>query len=227
MCGGKKSTFSLLVDFVCSMSAHMSNDVEQILVVRRDFFDAIGSFQGLCKRVDDYLPAFMLRENNFFVPRPAAEEDPSLKQIIPYAVFMHEGRILYYTRGAKSGEKRLVAKSSIGIGGHVNDSDECPDHFNQATYHNAVRREISEELRLGGGFKERAVALINDDSSEVGRVHLGVVHLVELENDDVRAEEKAIAELGFATREELLSRRDAFETWSQIVLDGLPDLLNA
>jgi len=53
MCGGKKSTFSLLVDFRSSMSAHMSNDVEQILVVRRDFFDAIGSFQGLCKRVDD------------------------------------------------------------------------------------------------------------------------------------------------------------------------------
>jgi predicted NUDIX family phosphoesterase len=126
------------------------------------------------------------KENNFFVPRSAAEEDPSLKQIIPYAVFRHGGRILHYTRGAKSGEKRLVAKSSIGIGGHVNDTDEC-QHFDQATYHNAVRREIGEELRLGGGFSERAVALINDDSSEVGRVHLGIVHIVDLENDTVSA----------------------------------------
>jgi len=57
-------------------------------------------------------------------------------------------------------------------------------------------------------------------------VHLGVVHLVELENNNVSAGEKAIAELGFSTREELLARRDAFETWSQIVLDGLPDLLD-
>ena len=202
----------------------MNKNEEQVLVVKREFFDALGSFQGLCRRVDDYLPAFMKKENNFFVPRGAAEEDPSLKQIIPYAVFRHGGRILHYTRGAKSGEKRLVAKSSIGIGGHVNDTDESLLHFDQSTYHNAVRREIAEELRLGGGFSERAVALINDDSSEVGRVHLGIVHIVDLENDSVSAGEKAIAELGFATRGELLARRETFETWSQIVLDGLDEL---
>ena len=69
------------------------------------------------------------------------------------------------------------------------------------------------------------MALIKEDSTEVGSVHLGVVHLVDLENDDVRAGEKAIAELGFATREELLARREDFETWSQIVLDALPELL--
>ena len=95
----------------------------------------------------------------------------------------------------------------------MNDTDENLLHFDQSAYHKAVKREISEELRLGGGFRERAVALINDDSSEVGRVHLGVVHLVELENDNVSAGEKAIAELGFATREELLESRDTFETW--------------
>ena len=218
------ASFSLRVPRVAAMSAPMSNNEEQVLVVKREFFDGLGSFQGLCRRVDDYLPAFMKKENNFFVPRGAAEEDPSLKQIIPYAVFRHGGRILHYTRGAKSGEKRLVAKSSIGIGGHVNDSDESILHFDQSTYHNAVQREIREELRLGGGFTERAVALINDDSSDVGRVHLGVVHIVDLENDDVSAGEKAIAELGFATRAELLARRDGFETWSQIVLDGLDEL---
>jgi predicted NUDIX family phosphoesterase len=204
----------------------MSKNDEQVLVVRRNFFDELGSFQGLCLRVDDYLPAFLKKENNFFVSRAAAEEDPSLKQIIPYAVFRHGGRILHYTRGAKSGEKRLIAKASIGIGGHVNDTDESLLHFDQSAYHNAVQREIREELRLGGGFTERAVALLNDDSTEVGAVHLGVVHLVELENDRVSAGEKAIAELGFATREELLARRDTFETWSQIVLDGL-EILDA
>ena len=199
----------------------MAKPEEQILVIKRELFDEIGSFQGLCPEVDRYLQILLLKESNFFVPRSAAENDPSLKQLIPYAVFRHNGKILHYTRGAKSGEKRLVAKGSIGIGGHINDSDESLFSFDQSAYHNAVRREIAEELRLVGGFTERAVALINDDSTEVGKVHLGVVHLVDLESADVRAGEKAIAELGFATRDELLQRRDSLETWSQIVLDGL------
>ena len=202
----------------------MAKTEEQILVIKRDHFDQLGSFQGLCPDVDRYLPSFLLKENNFFVPRSSAEENPSLKQLIPYAIFRHAGKILHYTRGAKSGEKRLVAKASIGIGGHINDTDESLFSFDQSAYHHAVRREIREELVLGGGFAERAVALINDDSTEVGRVHLGIVHLVDLESPDVRAGEKAIAALGFATRGELLSRRDSLETWSQIALEGLAEL---
>jgi predicted NUDIX family phosphoesterase len=202
----------------------MAKSEEQILVIKREHFDAMGSFQGLCHDVDRYLQSFLLKENNFFVARSAAEDDPSLKQLIPYAIFRHGGKILHYTRGAKSGEKRLVAKGSVGIGGHINDTDESLFSFDQSAYHNAVRREISEELRLDGGFTERAVALINDDSTEVGRVHLGVVHIVDLESPGVRAGEKAIAELGFATREELLARKDTLETWSQIALEGLAEL---
>jgi predicted NUDIX family phosphoesterase len=219
-----RRTFPLPLRARAAISAAMSKNEEHVLVVKREFFNELGSFQGLCRQVDDYLPAFLKTENNFFTPRAAAEQNPSLKQIIPYAVFLHGGRILHYTRGSKSGEKRLVAKASIGIGGHVNDTDESLPHLDQSTYQNAVRREIREELRLGGGFTERAVALINDDSTEVGSVHLGVVHLVELENDSVTAGEKAIAELGFATLAELLARRESFEIWSQIVLDALPDL---
>jgi len=202
----------------------MSKPEENVLVIPRSLFDRIGAFQGLHSPVDSYLSEFLKKENNFFVPRSKAEDDPSLKQIIPYAIFRCGGRILHYTRGSQSGEKRLVAKSSIGIGGHINDTDESLFSFDDSTYHAAVRREIAEELRLPGGFTERAVALLNDDSTEVGKVHLGVVHLVDLTSEDVRAGEKAIAELGFATREELLLKREGFETWSQIVLDGLPDL---
>lgn len=202
----------------------MAKSEEQVLVVRRALLDRLGSFQGLSREVEKFLGAFLLRENNFFHPRSLAESDPSLKQIIPYAVFRHGGKILHYTRGAKSGEKRLVSKSSIGIGGHINDGDETLFSFDQSAYHNAVRREISEELRITGSFRESAVALINDDSSEVGSVHLGVVHLVDLESADVKSGEEAIAELGFATRGELLARRDSLEAWSRIVLDGLVEI---
>jgi predicted NUDIX family phosphoesterase len=192
---------------------------EQVLVVPRSLFDQLGSFQGFCAEPQRYLDVFLRRENNFFAPRSSAETDPTLKQIIPYAVFTHAGRILRYVRGGKSGEKRLVAKSSIGIGGHINDADEGLFAFNEDAYRIAVEREITEELRLGGGFTDRVVGLINDDSNEVGQVHLGVVHRVELESDQVKPGEAAIARLEFVTPQTLRDEREGLETWSQIVAD--------
>jgi predicted NUDIX family phosphoesterase len=192
---------------------------EKVLVVRRSLLDQLGTFQGFQRDAQRYLDLFLRRENNFFEPRSTAETDPSLKQIIPYAVFTHGGRILRYVRGGKSGEKRLVAKASIGIGGHINDGDEGLFAFNEDAYRIAVEREIAEELRLGGGFTDRVAGLINDDSNEVGQVHLGVVHVVELESPDVKPGEAAIAQLEFVTPDELLAGRESLETWSQIVLD--------
>ncbi|MCA9111922.1 MAG: phosphoesterase, partial [Planctomycetaceae bacterium] len=63
--------------------------------------------------------------------------------------------------------------------------------------------------------------LINDDATEVGRVHLGVVHLFDLESAKVQPREESIIETGFAEPAELVQQRDAFETWSQICLDHL------
>ena len=193
---------------------------ENVLVVRRALFDELGAFQGLNPDVDRYLDVFLKRENNFFLPRSRAEEDPAFKQIIPYAALTLGGKILHYVRGAKSGEKRLVAMGSIGIGGHINDHDESLFSFDRDAYRVAVRREIEEELRLASTYQERVVALINDDSTEVGRVHLGVVHVIALDNGGVRAGEKAIAELRFLELDELRRRRDRLESWSQIVLDA-------
>lgn len=192
---------------------------EQVLVVRRSLFDELGSFQGFCGDPEKYLPVFLNRENNFFAPRSAAENDPSLKQIIPYAIFTNEGRILRYVRGGKSGEKRLVSKASIGIGGHVNDGDEGLFAFDSSAYRRAVEREISEELRLGGGFTDRIVGLINDDSNEVGSVHLGVVHVVDLASPDVEPGEAAITRLEWVSPEELLDQKEGLETWSRIVAE--------
>lgn len=193
---------------------------ENVLVVRRALFDELGAFQGLQPEIDRYLAAFLRRENNFFLPRSRAEIDPAYKQIIPYAIFTFGGKILHYVRGAKSGEKRLAAMGSIGIGGHINDSDESLFSFDLDAYRAAVQREIQEELKLEGACEDRVAALINDDSTEVGRVHLGVVHLVVLSDAGVRAGEKAITGLRFLTLDELKRRRDKLESWSQIVLDG-------
>ena len=197
----------------------MAKPEENVLVVRRSLFDEIGAFQGLQRDTSRYIEPFLKRENNFFMPRSKAEDDPTHKQIIPYAVFTHAGKILHYVRGAKSGEKRLVAKGSIGIGGHINDGDESLFSFDMSAYRAAVHREIEEELKFEGGYTDRIAALINDDSNAVGSVHLGIVHIVYLEHANVSPGEKAIAELGFLTVEELRARRENLETWSQIVLD--------
>lgn len=205
----------------------MSKADEKVLVVRRTLLEELGSFQGFRRDAQRYLEVFLRKENNFFAPRSTAETDPSLKQIIPYAVFTCEGRILRYVRGGKSGEQRLAAKSSIGIGGHINDTDEGVFAFNAGAYRVAVEREIAEELRLGGGFSDRVVGLINDDSTEVGAVHLGVVHLVELESKEVQPGEAAITQLEFVEPGALLATRENLETWSQIVLDHWAELAPA
>jgi len=203
----------------------MSKAEEMVLVVPRRLFDELGAFQGISLDVNRYLPAFLARENNSFLLRSKAENDPSWKQIIPYAVLVHQGKVLHYVRGGKSGEKRLVSKGSIGIGGHINDIDEGLFSMNEATYRQAVEREVAEELRLDTPFTDRMVALINDDETEVGRVHLGVVHIFQLERDAVKAGESAITKLEFLTVEELQARQDTLETWSQILLKALPSLL--
>jgi len=199
-------------------------DNEHVLVVKRQLFDSIGSFQGLSSDTTSYLPEFLSEQNNFFMLRDLAEEDPSHKQIIPYAIFHHGGKFLHYVRGKKSGEQRLASKGSIGIGGHINTEDAQASSLERDTYMTGVEREMNEELVIKSGYQQRIVALINDDSNEVGQVHLGVVHLFELEAPEVSPNEAAISELEFLSRDELVDRRERLETWSQICVDGFDQL---
>ena len=200
---------------------------EMILVVRRDLFDAIGSFQGLNFEVDRYLPQLLARQNNFFTPRAAAEKNREFKQIIPYALLVHGDEVLHYVRGKKAGEQRLVSKGSIGIGGHMNDHDEGLFALDLEAYLAGVQREVNEELKVNTPYTNHIVALLNDDSNEVGQVHLGVVHIFRLETADVEKREAMITGLEFLTVEELQARKDSLESWSQICVEHLGALLRA
>ena len=84
---------------------------------------------------------------NFFMPRSEAETDPTFKQIIPYALLTHAGRVLHYVRGKKAGEQRLVAKGSLGIGGHMNDHDEGLFALDEAAYLEGVLRANPEHYK--------------------------------------------------------------------------------
>jgi len=198
---------------------------ENILVVPRHVFDRLGAFEGLSFEPQRYMASFLDPACNRFLPRGAAENDPTHKQLIPYLVIRHGDRVLCYTRGKSGGEARLHARMSIGIGGHINDGDTQAAHFDGRAYFRAVERELHEELEIPGGYRQRIAALLNDDSNEVGRVHLGVVHLVEVDSPEIRPREEAISGLRFASAEELVPQRDRLESWSRICLDGLARLL--
>jgi len=198
---------------------------ENVLVVRRSLFDELGNFHGLNFEPERYLDAMLARGNNYFLARTTAETDPSHKQIIPYAILACGDRVLHYVRGKKAGEQRLVAKGSIGIGGHMNDEDESLFAWNEQAYRAGVEREVNEEVQIETPFEDRIVALLNDDTTEVGRVHLGVVHVFHLAEPKVQKREAMITNLAFLTKSELEERRESLETWSQLCLDQLDRLL--
>ena len=197
---------------------------ENVLVISRELFDQLGAFQGISLEPEKYLPSMLDPANNYFLKRDLAEDDPGHKQIIPYVIFRHGEKFLHYVRGGGSGEKRLASKGSIGIGGHINDIDYAASSLDKDTYTTGVNREIDEELNLSGDHTQEILGLINDDSNEVGQVHLGVVHLFTLESDQVTAGEDNIVDLQFLSLEELGKKHDELETWSQICVQGLHQL---
>lgn len=190
---------------------------EQVLVVPRSVLEEIGMFQGIkAEGVETALEKLLDPGTHFFMDRAEAEEDPSHKQLIPYCVFRAGDKLLHYTRGKSGGENRLHAKLSVGVGGHINPIDSEEGRTGPDAYFSAVKREIEEELDLPGGYEQKIVALINDDSNAVGQVHLGVVHLVDLGDERAAAREDALAELGFSPLTELADGLfERLETWSQ------------
>ena len=200
---------------------------ENILVIKRSLFDELGAFQGLNFEAKKYLDAILSRGNNFFLRRDQAEKDPGHKQIIPYVLLAHGDSVLFYVRGKRAGEQRLVAKGSIGIGGHMGeDSDKFLWHStDEESYRAGVEREVAEEITIKTKFEDQIVALLNDDSTEVGQVHLGVVHVFKLAEPKVEKREAVITNVAFLNKNELMTRRDSLETWSQICLDSLERLL--
>ncbi len=192
--------------------------VEQVLVIPTAVFHEIGHFQGFCDETDRYLNVILDPIHASYRPRNEMEEDPSFKQLIPYCIFQCNGMVFSYKRGNDQGEARLHAKRSVGVGGHVSTLDLNGEG---TPYSEGMKREIEEEVFLKSQWTERCVGLINDDETEVGKVHLGVVHIFDLESPQISPRETSMIEAGFAPPEQLLRELDEFETWSRICLKAL------
>jgi len=191
---------------------------ERVLVVPTQLFHSIGLFQGFCPRPQDYLPRLLDPRHLSYRPRSEVETDPSFKQLIPYVVLRHADQLFHYTRGQSTTEARLRALRSVGIGGHICENDGTPS---ADAYPVGMRREIEEEVILDTDYSDRCIGLINDDSTPVGQVHLGIVHVFELAQPLARRREESLTEAGFAPLRALQARREDFETWSRFVLDAL------
>ncbi len=199
---------------------------EQVLVVERKVLEQVGMFQGLILDVDRYLRKLFTPGVLSFMPRSQAEADPAYKQLIPYVIMSNDGKYLSYVRGKRAGETRLVGNRSIGIGGHINPGDDMP-LFNAdfyETYLAAVEREVAEEVSVETEYSDKIVALLNDESNEVGRVHLGIVHHWILDSSQVSKREQMVTQMAFMTPAELQQVRDTLETWSRLCLDKLSDM---
>ena len=207
------------------VSEVQESQTERVLVVPTELFRRLGYFQGFCGDVDRYLGELFSAEHASYRPRGQVEQDSGFKQLIPYVIFRHvdgQGRemVFQYTRGTGQGEGRLHSKRSVGIGGHISAVDA---DANQSThpYEEGMRRELAEEVQIDTPYTARCVGLINDDQTEVGSVHLGVVHIFDCRQPAVRPNEKEIIESGFRDVREILADMTGFETWSQICMNAL------
>jgi predicted NUDIX family phosphoesterase len=197
---------------------------EHVLVVPTELFHRLGHFEGFSSGAEKYLGELLSPKNTTYRPRGEMEENPSFKQLIPYVIFRHrdaDGRdhVFQYTRGKGMGEDRLHRKRSIGVGGHISVSDRIND--DEVPYNEAMRRELDEEVIIDTPVTEHCVGLINDDQTPVGRVHLGVVHIFDVDRPAVHPREAELHDAGFRPVSELLGDLDAFESWSQYCLKAL------
>lgn len=200
-----------------------SKDDERVLCVPTAAVDSLGHFQGFRADATRYLDNLLKPGLARFVRRGDCETDPALKQIIPYVVFATGQEVFVYTRGKSAGESRLHALRSLGVGGHVAEEDAAGGCTREA-YELALQRELDEEVRIGSPGAMRIVGLINDDSTPVGQVHLGVVHLYEIEKPIVEPLEDSLAEAEFVKLEFAHQVATEFETWSRICLENLARL---
>lgn len=200
----------------------MSNE-EQILVVPETVITAIGPLEGFSREVDRFLGPILASDQLSFRPRGQMESDPSFKQLIPYVILQHTDaagtiRVFTYTRGSGQGERRLHARRSIGIGGHISEADAAGG---SDPYLTGMQRELAEEVTIRCEYSERRVGLIYDSTTEVGRVHLGVVHILELEDQRVEPNEEDISDTEFITLDSLRAEYDSLEVWSRLCVDSL------
>ncbi len=192
----------------------MENEI--VLGLDRNLLSDILTIQkGFIKDTNHYS---FIKQSLRGMDRPLAETDPSFKQIIPYLYIQHGDEFLLYVRTKKQTETRLHEKMSLGIGGHINPIDEVSkeDIINEA-----LKRELTEEIDIPIINAPSFMGFINDDLSEVGSVHLGLVFCAQAVSKSFNVIEKDKMRCEWVSKEFISTNYDKLESWSQILFDFL------
>ncbi len=197
---------------------------ERVLCFERKLLEQLGVFQGLSLAVEKYFPALTAPARLVYRNRSEAELDKRYKQLIPYVLIIHNGKILRYRRGRGGQETRLHGLFSVGVGGHISDEDH--GLFSAvAGYQDGLRRELLEEVGIHGGDPP-AVGLINDDSTDVGCVHFGIVHILQAGSEGIAGRRSGIVAPEFLPTAQALKDPSSYESWSRFCLENLEVLLS-
>lgn len=180
------------------------------MVVERDALAAFLVERGLVTEGTDAV-LDIITDRHFFIDRPTAEVSPQYKQIIPYVLIRHGGSYFLLQRTQKQTESRLHHKLSLGIGGHINPA--TPELLD------GLRKELEEEVDVAGDYDLSFVGILNDDTTDVGKVHLGAVYVLDSHAGGVAVRETEKMTGRWVPAAELAEQREAMETWSQIVYD--------
>ena len=212
-----------------------SKHTEKVFVVKRSDIFADGIWNGL--KVDGLAKILKTISTNYkFLPRAQVEEDARWQQIIPYIVFENNGKIFLMKRKADHTDRRLANMYSIGVGGHINKSDvkeSLRKNSGQAKSQRVkggnenrilqwARREFEEEVDYQGKYKLELLGLVNDDSNDVGLVHLGLI--IRLIGDSSQISVRDEHKSGSLVSLEAVGKYEKqMETWSRIVYDYLKE----
>jgi len=185
---------------------------ELVLVVPRAAVIVGSGWTGVrTAGVDEFIAT--VRGEGRFEPRPAMEVDPSFKQVIPYLV-LRDGERYFLMRRTRAGtDARLHDRWSIGVGGHLNPGD--------GDLLGGLRREWAEELVADFMPDFELVGLLNDDTTDVGSVHLGAVFVADAGGRPVAIREVDKLSGAFADPSDVAAVSDDLETWSRLVFDFL------
>ena len=192
---------------------------EKILVVHRNkILDDENLFSGFLPitNFDKYLEIISTQKE--FIWRSKAETDNNFKQIIPYLIFTFQGKLFLMQRRSTASEERLKNKYSLGIGGHIREED-----MKQNNIFDWARREFSEEVNYSGNISIKPLGLVNDESNDVGKVHLGFIFLLTGDSDNI-AVKSELKQGNLKTLQECENLYSSMETWSQLSLSYLKTL---
>ncbi|RKX34839.1 MAG: NUDIX hydrolase [Thermotogae bacterium] len=189
--------------------------VEMVLVVPTSkVIELLGPKTGIVE-VEEQKIQQLIQKEGLFIPRNQAEQDESFQQIIPYVVMKNNGQILLLLRTSKQGEKRLHDKYSLGVGGHINNLD---DQKPWNAFLKGMKREITEEVDVEIHSIDY-IGIINDTSTPVSRVHLGLLYIAEVNFKGIR--EKDMFMYWWKNLEELQQYTKLMEGWSFLTYQEL------